>query len=138
VWNADVPHHVRRIASHLVFDDYIKLTRRFHFLVALDFQVVAPRHFLSIFSFSVTVVCSGDGVPAHTLFCWARILRSLQEVSYPSLYCAAASNYQAEWALRRSEGKRQRSTVALPNPRAPRRCEQAPHPVGQYPRPVPR
>ena len=31
MWNADM----LQIASHLVFDDYIKLTRRFHFPVAL-------------------------------------------------------------------------------------------------------
>jgi hypothetical protein len=47
MWNADM----RRIASHLAFDDYIKLTRRFHFLVALGLPGSGTKAFSEYIQF---------------------------------------------------------------------------------------
>ncbi len=44
---------MRRLAAHLAFDDYIKFTRRFHFLVALGLPGSDTKAFAEYIQFQL-------------------------------------------------------------------------------------
>ncbi len=76
---------MRRLAAHLAFDDYIKLTRRFNFLVALGLPGSDTKAFAEYIQFQCNCSLFGDGMHANTICCAVRISKRPQGVSYPSL-----------------------------------------------------